>query len=84
MLFIFCYFYCMTDYNIPIELKNDYIIIKDVVNEQTTSGIYILDDKYNRFSRVLKVGENSKLKPGDIIIKPIGRRITIYFNSSTT
>lgn len=65
---------------IPIELKNDYIIIKDVVNEKTTSGIYIPDDKYNRFSRVLKVGENSKLKPGDIVIKPLGRTTPIKLN----
>ena len=70
----------MTDYNIPIELKNGYIIIKDITNEQTTSGIYIPDDKYNRFSRVLKVGENSGLKPGDIIIKPIGRSTPIKLN----
>lgn len=65
---------------IPIELKNDYIIIKDVVNEKTASGIYIPDDKYNRFSRVLKVGENSKLKPGDIVIKPLGRTTPIKLN----
>ena len=65
---------------IPIELKNGYIIIKDITNEQTTSGIYIPDDKYNRFSRVLKVGENSGLKPGDIIIKPIGRSTPIKLN----
>ena len=61
------------NFDLPIELKNGYIIIKDVVNEKTQSGIYIPDDKYNRFARVLKVGENSKLKPGDIVIKPIGR-----------
>ena len=65
---------------IPIELKNGYIIIKDITNEQTTSGIYIPDDKYNRFSRELKVGENSRLKPGDIIIKPIGRSTPIKLN----
>jgi co-chaperonin GroES (HSP10) len=67
-------------YDLPIELKNDYIIIKDIVNEQTKSGIYIPDDKYNRFSRVLKVNKNSRLKPGDIIIKPIGRSTPIKLN----
>ena len=68
------------NFDLPIELKNGYIIIKDVVNEKTQSGIYIPDDKYNRFARVLKVGENSKLKPGDVIIKPIGRTTPIKLN----
>jgi co-chaperonin GroES (HSP10) len=68
------------NFDLPIELKNGYIIIKDVVNEKTQSGIYIPDDKYNRFARVLKVGENSKLKPGDIVIKPIGRTTPIKLN----
>lgn len=68
------------NFDLPIELKNGYIIIKDVVNEKTQSGIYIPDDKYNRFARVLKVGENSKLKQGDIVIKPIGRTTPIKLN----
>ena len=68
------------NFDLPIELKNGYIIIKDVVNEKTQSGLYIPDDKYNRFARVLKVGENSKLKPGDIVIKPIGRTTPIKLN----
>lgn len=68
------------NFDLPIELKNGYIIIKDVVNEKTQSGIYIPDDKYNRFAQVLKVGENSKLKPGDIVIKPIGRTTPIKLN----
>ena len=68
------------NFDLPIELKNGYIIIKDVVNEKTQSGIYIPDDKYNRFARVLKVGENSKLKPCDIVIKPIGRTTPIKLN----
>jgi co-chaperonin GroES (HSP10) len=68
------------NFDLPIELKNGYIIIKDIMNEKTSSGIYIPDDKYNRFARVLKVGENSKLKPGDVVIKPIGRTTPIKLN----
>lgn len=67
-------------FDLPIELKNGYIIIKDIVNEKTSSGIYIPDDKHNRFARVLKVGENSKLKPGDVVIKPIGITTPIKLN----
>ena len=64
--------------NIPIELKNGYILIQDVKNEIVTqSGIYIPNEQYNRFARVLIVGEGSSLKEGDVIIKPIGRTTPI-------
>jgi len=60
--------------NIPIELKNGYILIQDVKNETVTqSGIYIPNEQYNRFARVMKVYEGSILKEGDIVIKPINR-----------
>lgn len=64
--------------NIPIELKNGYILIQDIKNETVTdSGLYVPDEQYNRFARVLKVYEGSTLKEGDIIIKPIGRSTPI-------
>lgn len=60
--------------NIPIELKNGYILIQDVKNETITqSGIYIPNEQYNRFARVMKVYDGSMLKEGDIVIKPINR-----------
>ena len=60
--------------NIPIELKNGYILIQDVKNETVTqSGIYIPNEQYNRFARVMKSYEGSMLKEGDIVIKPINR-----------
>lgn len=62
-------------------MKNGYILIQDIKNETITdSGLYIPDEKYNRFARVLKTGENSKLKVGDVIIKPIGRTTPIKLN----
>ena len=55
-------------------MKNGYILIQDVKNETiTSSGLYIPDEQYNRFARVLKTYEGSILKEGDIIIKPLGR-----------
>ena len=64
--------------NIPIELKNGHILIQDIQNETVTqSGLYVPDEQYNRFARVLKVCEGSTLKEGDIIIKPIGRSTPI-------
>ena len=60
--------------NIPIELKNGYILIQDVKYEAVTqSGIYIPNEQYNRFARVMKSYEGSMLKEGDIVIKPINR-----------
>ena len=49
--------------NIPIELKNGYILIQDIKNEtMTSSGLYIPDEKYNRFAKVMKVYDGSLLK----------------------
>ena len=64
--------------NIPIELKNGYILIQDIKNETITpSGLYVPDEQYNRFARVMKVYEGSTLKEGDIVVKPIGRSTPI-------
>ena len=63
--------------NIPIEMKNGYILIQDIKNESTSSGLYIPEEQYNRFAKVLKTYEGSALKEGDIIIKPIGKSTPI-------
>lgn len=68
--------------NIPIELKNGYILIQDIKNETITpSGLYVPDEQYNRFARVMKVYEGSTLKEGDIVVKPIGRSTTITIDN---
>lgn len=67
--------------NIPIEMKNGYIIIQDIKNEYINdTGIYVPDEKVNRFAKVLKVYEGSVLKEGDVIVKPIGRTTPIKIN----
>jgi len=64
--------------NIPIEMKNGYILIQDIKNETITkSGIYIPDEQYNRFAKVLKTYDGSTLKEGDVIVKPINRSTPI-------
>lgn len=68
---------------IPIILKNGYILIQDVKNETTSSGIIIPDESYNRFSKVIKTYEGSLLSPGDIIVKPLGRTTPIKINNIT-
>ena len=83
----YCYFYFIVIIKnmnkIPIEMKNGFILIQDIKNETTESGLYIPDEKYNRFAKVLKVYEGSKLKEGDIIIKPIGRTTPIKIDGIT-
>lgn len=70
--------------DIPIEMKNGYILIQDIKNETITkSGLYVPDEKYNRFARVLKTYEGSILKEGDIILKPIGRTTPLKINNIT-
>ena len=67
--------------SIPIEMKNGYILIQDIKNETITeSGLYIPDEQYNRFARVLKTYEGSTLKEGDIIFKPIGKTTPLTIN----
>lgn len=63
--------------NIPIDLKNGYILIQDIKDTTLKSGLYVPDEKYNRFARVLAVGENSIFNVGDVILKPIGRSTPI-------
>lgn len=63
--------------DIPIEMKNGYILIQDIKNKKVNEKLYIPDEKYNRFARVLKTSDNSIFNPGDIIIKPIGRSTPI-------
>ena len=58
-------------------MKNGYILIQDIKNESTSSGLYIPEEQYNRFAKVLKTYEGSTLKEGDIILKPIGRSTPI-------
>lgn len=59
-------------------MKNGYILIQDIKNETITqSGLYIPDEQYNRFAKVLKTYEGSILKEGDIIVKPLNRSTPI-------
>ena len=60
----YCYLYFIVIIKnmnkIPIEMKNGFILIQDIKNETTESGLYIPDEKYNRFAKVRKGNEGSK------------------------
>lgn len=68
---------------IPIEMKNKYILIQDIKDEKVRDDLYIPDEVYNRFARVVKSFEGSLFKVGDIIIKPIGRTTPIKIQGVT-
>jgi len=60
--------------SIAIQMKNNYILTKEIPAEtKTESGLFLPTPKYNRKAEVLSVGENESVKPGDIIIKTIGK-----------
>jgi len=55
-------------------MKNNYILTKEIPAEtKTESGLFLPTSKYNRKAEVLSAGENESVKPGDIIIKTIGK-----------
>ena len=58
-----------------IKMLNGYALIKDLPLEEnvTEHGIILPKDTYQRNAEIIAVGEESKFKAGDIIIKPIGR-----------
>ena len=60
--------------SIAIRMKNNYILTKEIPAEtKTESGLFLPTPKYNRKAEVLSVGTNESIKPGDIIIKTIGK-----------
>ena len=60
--------------SIAIRMKNNYILTKEIPAEtKTESGLFLPTPKYNRKAEVLSAGENESVKPGDIIIKTIGK-----------
>ena len=59
-----------------VKMQNGYVMIKDIENRETVtnSGIIIPKSKYQRLAEIVAVPEGEKsLKPGDVVIKPIGR-----------
>ena len=55
-------------------MKNNYILTKEIPAEtKTESGLFLPTPKSNRKAEVLSTGENESVKPGDIIIKTIGK-----------
>lgn len=58
-----------------IKMLNGYILLKDAIKKETRSktGLILPNDKYQRVSIVVAVGNDSRFKVGDVIVKPIGK-----------
>ena len=59
-------------------MKNKYILIQDVTEKQTASGIWLPEEKHNRVAKVLEVDPNDEeIEVGDIVLKLIGKGTVI-------
>ena len=57
-----------------MKMKNNYVLIEELVQERTPSGIYLPQNKHNRVAKILAVDESDDdLTVGDIILKLIGK-----------
>ena len=55
-------------------MKNKYLLIQEMKSPtHSKGGIILPKQKYNRKAIVLSVYENSQLKPGDIVLRNIGK-----------
>lgn len=68
-----------------VKMQNGYVMIKDepLFEEKTESGIILPKQHYQRVATVVAVGENSKFKVGDRILKPIGHTTPVYIGTKT-
>lgn len=67
--------------NMKIQMKNDFILVKEIKEERVSEGGIILPiEKYHRTAEVLAVPEGSDIKIGDIVLKTIGNETTYTLN----
>ncbi len=56
------------------KMKNNYILIQEESEKQTSSGIWLPEDPMNRKAIVLAVGEDEEeIEKGDLVFKNIGK-----------
>ena len=57
-----------------MKMKNNYVLIEEIVQERTPSGIYLPKGNHNRIAKVLAVNESDNdISVGDTILKLIGK-----------
>lgn len=65
-------------------MKNDYLLIQEIEQKETTtaSGIIIPVEKHNRKAKVINAGGAEHLKAGDVILKNMGKGTMVTLNDT--
>lgn len=59
---------------IEMQMKNNYLLVKEISVERTTSaGLLLPEEKWKRRAEVLAVCADSQIRPGDTVIRNVGR-----------
>jgi len=67
-----------------MKMKNNYLLVQEIEQQeqQTSSGIIIPVEKYNRKATVINAGDAEYIKEGDIILKNIGMGTMITLDNT--
>ena len=56
-----------------MKMKNNYVLIEEISELQTASGLWLPPDANNRRAIVLEISEDEEIKVGDEVLKNIGK-----------
>ena len=64
-----------------MKMKNNYLLVREIrIQQKTSAGLLLPKEKWNRIAEVVLACDNSTLKPGNKIIRNIGRSTPVKFN----
>jgi len=59
---------------IGIQMKNNHLLVRELSVERTTdAGILLPEEKWKRRAEVLVVCDDSQIRPGDVVMRNVGR-----------
>jgi co-chaperonin GroES (HSP10) len=66
-------------------MKNNYVLIKEIKEEQISKGGLLLPNDWNtkRKALVIEIEDNDQIKKGDIILRQHGKSTEIEINGET-
>lgn len=68
-----------------MKMKNNYVLIKEIKEEQISKGGLLLPNDWNtkRKALVIEIEDNDQIKRGDIILREHGKSTEIEINGET-
>tara|TARA_R110001599_G_scaffold167251_1_gene357147 strand:- start:2371 stop:2616 length:246 start_codon:yes stop_codon:yes gene_type:complete len=64
-----------------MKMKNKHLLVREIqIQQKTSGGLLLPKEKWNRIAEVVLVCNDSILKPGDKVIRNVGRSTPIEFN----